>query len=152
MGGNCIGLHNYRYFVCLIYCASFFLMECIYTVFCLFSKLEADDYGADAGIMDWFSAVGGEPRYILFLLYCIVMNLAVLLLSVYHTVISIQNLTTNEHVKNYYRDNPFDFGGFRNCRQIYCHPELVLAEGDDCIEANYVPFGSYSDGLSFDET
>lgn len=56
-----------------------------------------------------------------------------MLLAVYHTVISIQNLTTNEHVpffvglpeigrksrvsswqvKNYYREgqNPFDFGG-----------------------------------------
>eukprot|EP00913_Durusdinium_trenchii_P012961 g12170.t1 len=56
-------------------------------------------------------------------------------------------------VKNYYREgqNPFDFGGYKNCKQIYCYPELVLPEGDDKIEVGYLPFGSYSDGQSFDE-
>jgi hypothetical protein len=79
---------------------------------------------------------------------------AVLLLSVYHTVITIMNLTTNEHVKNYYRDiNPFDAGPLLNCKQIYCFPELVLPEGgEDSIEADYVPFGAYvSETMSFDD-
>jgi len=88
---------------------------------------------------------------VFFLLYCLFLVVAVLLLSVYHTVISMQNLTTNEHVKNYYKDNPFDFGGLRNCRQIYCHPELVLAEGSDLVEADYDMHPSYSEGGSFDE-
>lgn len=86
------------------------------------------------------------------LIYCVLLLVAVLLLSIYHTVVSLQNLTTNEHVKNYYRDNPFDFGGSLNCRQIYCQPERVLAcEGNDLIEVSDVPFGSFSEGLSFDE-
>lgn len=150
--GNCVGLHNYRYFVCLIYSATLFLTGCISVVFCIFDEKTHQEYGDNADFVNWLYVVCEEPKLIGFLLYCIFLFVAVLLLSIYHTVISAQNLTTNEHVKNYYKDNPFDFGGFRNCRQIYCHPELVLAEGDDCIEADYVPFGSFSDGLSFDET
>merc|ERR1712014_337881 len=76
--------------------------------------------------------------------------IAVLILSVYHTVISLTNLTTNEHVKNYYRENPFDFGPANNCFQIYCAPERVLPVGDDIIELDWKAFGSYSDGLSCD--
>lgn len=149
--GNCVGLHNYRYFVCLIYSSTLFLMECIYVVFCIFSKTMHEDYGPNADIIDWVFTVWEEPRLVGFVLYCLFLMVAVLLLSIYHTVISLQNLTTNEHVKNYYRDNPFDYGGISNCTQIYCHPELVLAVGDDKIEADYVPFGTYSDGLSYDD-
>jgi len=88
----------------------------------------------------------------LLLIYCFLLLIAVLLLSIYHTVVSLQNLTTNEHVKNYYRDNPFDFGPSLNCRQIYCAPERVLAfDGPDVIEMSDVPFGSFSEGLSFDD-
>mmetsp|Transcript_101997 Transcript_101997/g.283860 ORF Transcript_101997/g.283860 Transcript_101997/m.283860 type:complete len:341 (-) Transcript_101997:153-1175(-) len=150
--GNCVGLHNYRYFVCLIYSATIFLAECIYIVFCIFDIVTRERYGESSGFIDWICTVWEEPKLICFLIYCLFLMVAVLLLSIYHTVISMQNLTTNEHVKNYYKDNPFDFGGFLNCRQIYCHPELVLPEGEDRIEADYMPFGSYSEGLSFDET
>lgn len=149
--GNCVGLHNYRFFVCLIYSSTIFLMEAIYVVFYIFGNDADQKYNGSAGFIDWVIAVCQEPKLVLFLLYCNVLMVAVLLLSIYHTVISVQNLTTNEHVKNYYKDNPFDFGGLKNCRQIYCHPELVLASGLDKIEADYVPFGSYSDGLSFDD-
>lgn len=151
--GNCVGLHNYRYFVCLIYSATFFLAECIYVVFCIFDKLTQEKYGPDSDFIDWFVTVWEEPILIVFLFYCLFLMVAVLLLSIYHTVISLQNLTTNEHVRNYYKENPFDFGGFLNCRQIYCHPELVLAEGEDKIEADDMPFSNdFSEGLSFDET
>jgi len=150
--GNCVGLHNYRYFVCLIYSATLFLAQCIYVVFCIFDKKTVEDYGPDSDFFDWVVTVWEHPTLIVFLIYCLFLMAAVLLLSIYHTVISLQNLTTNEHVKNYYKDNPFDFGSFLNCRQIYCHPELVLAEGQDEIEADYNPFGSYSEGFSFDET
>jgi len=150
--GTCVGLHNYRYFVVLIYSATLFLFECIYVVFYSFTKRTNERYGDSADFIDWIVTVGGEPMLIGFLIYCFFLMIAVLLLSIYHTVISLQNLTTNEKVKTYYtKDNPFDFGGFLNCRQIYCHPELVLAEGEDRIEAGYMPFGSYSDGLSFDD-
>lgn len=56
------------------------------------------------------------PNLVGFLMYCIVLVVAVLLLSIYHTVIVLQNLTTNEHVRNYYRDcrcAVFFIGGVR---------------------------------------
>lgn len=149
--GNCVGLHNYRYFVCLIYSSTVFLMECIYVTFTIFDKLNIAQYGEDADFFDWIITVWDTPHMLLFLLYCFFLLAAVLLLSIYHTVITIQNLTTNEHVKNYYKDNPFDFGGLNNCMQIYFHPERVLAVGNDYIEASFEPKGSFTDGLSFDE-
>lgn len=48
-------------------------------------------------------------------------------------------------------DNPFDFGPLRNCLQIYCHPELVLAEGLDRVEADYQEHPSYSETQSDDD-
>lgn len=144
--GNCVGLHNYRYFVCLIYSGTLFLGFTIYVIFVIFGQDDAKNFGFFDSIMSVFE----EPKLVILLLYCIFLLVAVLLLSIYHTVISLQNLTTNEHVKNYYKDNPFDYGAYRNCAQIYCHPEYVLAVGGDEIEIDYVAFGSYSEGLSFD--
>lgn len=154
--GNCVGLHNYRYFVSLIYSATFFLWETFYVIFTVWNNDCAADYSTStcSGFLPWLKVICREPLMILFLVYCCILHTAVLLLSIYHSVICHQNLTTNEHVKNYYKENPFDFGGFRNFVQIYCHPEQVIPpDGDDreTIEANYDAFGSYSDGLSFDE-
>lgn len=151
--GNCVGLYNYRYFVVLIYASTFFLMQCLYVTLCHFGQEAEDLFGPEYGFLDMLYVLSEDIPMIFFFLYCLFLMFAVLLLAVYHTVISLQNLTTNEHVKNYYREgqNPFDYGGFKNCKQIYCFPELVLPEGDDKIEAGYLPFGSYSDGQSFDE-
>ncbi|CAE8722956.1 unnamed protein product [Polarella glacialis] len=149
--GNCVGLYNYRYFVVLIYSATFFLAGCIYAVCVVFGQKVDKHAGENWDLVDLAVTVWEEPKLVVFILYCLFLMLAVLLLAIYHTVISLQNLTTNEHVKNYYRDNPFDYGGLQNCKQIYCFPERVLPEGHDKIEADYVPFGSYSDGQSFDE-
>eukprot|EP00747_Dinoflagellata_sp_TGD_P098091 gnl/TRDRNA2_/TRDRNA2_167340_c0_seq1.p1 gnl/TRDRNA2_/TRDRNA2_167340_c0~~gnl/TRDRNA2_/TRDRNA2_167340_c0_seq1.p1 ORF type:complete len:354 (-),score=45.02 gnl/TRDRNA2_/TRDRNA2_167340_c0_seq1:148-1209(-) len=148
--GNCVGLYNYRFFVGLIYSATLFLSECIYVVFCIFGQIASHRYGSEVNLLDWVITIWEEPKLVAFLLYSIFLFFAVMLLSIYHTVISMQNLTTNEHVKNYYKDNPFDYGSWRNCMQIYCQPERVIAEGQDRIEAAYMPFGSYSDGLSFE--
>lgn len=151
--GNCVGLLNYRYFVCLIYTSTVFLFGCIWVVFNIFDQHAAKAAGSwDYGIVDWLFAVGNAPFLLFFNIYCLFLLVAVLLLSIYHSVISYQNLTTNEHVKNYYRENPFDYGGAANLWQIYCHPELVLAQGKDLIEVDYHPFGSYSEGLSFEDS
>lgn len=149
--GNCVGLHNYRYFVALIWSATIFLFMTISQIWHIFTKDQYQEYGQDAGIIDFLAVLAQEPVLVALLLYCVVLLVAVLLLSIYHTVISLQNLTTNEHVKNYYHINPFDFGGLRNCTQIYCHPQTVVAEGDDRIEIAYEAFGTYSSGLSFDD-
>lgn len=146
--GNCVGLNNYRYFVTLIYAASVYLMQAIWVVCHILDQAPVRESGF---FMKLVEPILEEPKLIVLLIYCFVLLVATLLLSVYHTVITMQNLTTNEHVKNYYRDNPFDFGPVPNCQQIYCMPERVLAKGDDRIEADYVPFGTFSEPLSFDE-
>lgn len=125
-------------------------MQCIWVICHLLGEIDSD--GNEDFIMKMIDPFIEEPKLILLLIYCLILLVAVLLLSVYHTVITLQNLTTNEHVKNYYRDNPFDFGPVPNCRQIYCNPELVMAVGEDRIEADFVPFtGSYSEPLSYDD-
>jgi len=146
-----VALHNYRYFVCLLYSATVFLIAAISVAITIFRQVASSKYGSNVGFIDCVITVWEEPKLIAFLFYCFFLLVAVLLLSIYHTVISLHNLTTNEHVKEYYKDNPFDFGGFRNVQQIYLHPELVLADGDDIILADYQPFGSYTSGRSYDE-
>jgi len=148
--GNCVGLNNYRYYTTLIYTASFYLLQCEWVIFHVLGEVE--EKSNDWGLMEIFGPFWQEPKLIFLLVYCFVLLVAVLLLSVYHTVITLQNLTTNEHVKNYYTGaNPFDFGWQANCRQIYCMPELVVAKGEDQLEMDYVPFGSFSEPLSLDD-
>lgn len=148
--GNCVGLHNYRYFVSLIYSGTFFLFQAIYVVWCVLGS-SMDVKNNAPGWIEWIFLLVEDWRLLGLLVYCVLELIAVLLLSIYHSVISMQNLTTNEHVKNYYRENPFDFGAYLNCMQIYCAPQLVLAEGNDKIEVDYSPFGSYSSALSYEE-
>lgn len=160
--GTCVGLHNYRFFLCLIYSATIFLFEVLSYVISIMGTaigrretIESagqNDEGFLEGFVVWLVAVACELRLVAFMFYCIFLLVAVLLLSIYHTVITTQNITTNEHVKNYYRDNPFDFGWAKNVRQIYCHPERVLAEGDAHLEVSFQPFGEVnSECLSYDE-
>lgn len=148
--GNCVGLNNYRYFVLLIYSASFYLMQCIWCISHVFGEV-ADEFDDSWGIVRLLEAMIKEVKLDVLFIYCLLLLAAVLLLSVYHTVITLTNYTTNEHVKNYYKDNPFDFGWFLNCRQIYCMPELVLPAGIDRIEADVVPFGTFSEPMSFED-
>lgn len=124
-------------------------MQCIWVISHVFGEV-ASEFDDDWGIVRLLQALVKEVKLDVLFIYCFLLLAAVLLLSVYHTVITLTNYTTNEHVKNYYKDNPFDFGWWLNCRQIYCMPELVLATGDDKIEADYVPFGTFSEPMSFE--
>jgi len=149
--GNCIGLHNYRYFVVLIYSASLFLVFSIYQT-CHVLCNEARGGEPDYTLKKMLFAVLENPFKDAFLVYCIFLLGATLLLAIYHTVIMCMNLTTNEHVRNYYDDNPFDFGSILNCAHICCHPERVLAKGRDTLEIDYAPFNTYNDFSSDDDT
>jgi len=144
--GNCIGLNNYRYFVCLICSGAIFLFMLLTTTVRVFVKTRYQQFGDHANLLDCLILVFEDWYLIVLLCYAFFIFLAVLMLAVYHIVISFQNLTTNEHVKNYYRDNPFDFGWLKNCRHIFCYPEKVLPVGPDILEADDVPFSSsYTD-------
>lgn len=139
--GNCIGLHNYRGFVCLIYSATVFLVECLFVVFSIFYQKKWPRNP------DSMQVLCEEPVLCVFAIYCWFMLVAVMALSVYHTRLTLGNQTTNENLNNY-DYNPYDFGNGSNCWQIYVHPERVLAEGNDQIEASDKPFGSH---VSYDE-
>eukprot|EP00927_Polykrikos_kofoidii_P053653 TRINITY_DN4823_c0_g4_i1.p1 TRINITY_DN4823_c0_g4~~TRINITY_DN4823_c0_g4_i1.p1 ORF type:complete len:355 (-),score=38.40 TRINITY_DN4823_c0_g4_i1:224-1288(-) len=150
--GNCIGLHNYPYFVVLIYSATIFLFQCCYVICSVLGNFALSRYGeGGASFVDWLTVMGTHLKLVMLFVFCVIVFLAVLLLSIYHTVISMQNLTTNEHVKMYYRENPFDFGAVKNLRQIYCYPQLVLADAPDLVEADFVPQGSFEDFASYDD-
>lgn len=161
--GNCVGLNNYRFFTVLIYSSCTFLAQ---TIYCVCSVMGAsaharfdtvDRYGSIQGPLSfsqWLSSLLEDYKLLLFLIYCIFLILAIALLSIYHTVIIFQNLTTNEHVKNYYKVNPFDYGWRKNCKQVYCFPERVLAPySNEEIECEYVPWGDANDDecLSFED-
>jgi len=145
--GNCIGLYNYRFFVTLIYSATLFLILTIYEICVrLYNEIKAvtpEGWGPRLGM------ISKDSITCVFLLYCLFLLFAVALLSIYHTVIVSQNLTTNEHVKHYYRDNPFDFGILANWSQIWCHPQRVLAKGPQEFEVDTEAFDSYSSDLSY---
>jgi len=144
--GTCIGLHNYRYFVGLVYSATVFLLLTIYVV----CDVLYDE--AEASPTSFVEALLFHPDLIAFLVYCVVLLAGVSLLSIYHTVIIFLNLTTNEHLKSYYsRGNPFDQGMVRNCIHVCLFPHWVVSGGCDVIEISYQQPGPYSEDLSFDD-
>jgi palmitoyltransferase ZDHHC9/14/18 len=151
--GNCIGLHNYRYFLVLINSASLFLFITIgMTLHVLYLE-----FGQINSVVNPFArfvwTLAYNPFKDVFLVYSVFLLLAVLILSMYHSFIVFQNLTTNEHVKKYYeQDNPFDFGPSRNAKQVLCYPDRVLAQGTDVIEIlNHPPSDYNGDGGSLDD-
>lgn len=149
--GNCVGLNNYSVFVTLIYSSTAFLVLIIgTTIFVLNSDTDVAGQG-DEAIENELGVVAGSFLLVALLIYCVFLMTATLLLSVYHTVIVSQNLTTNEHVKGYYYDNPFDFGPSANFAQVFCHPERVLAEGLDYIQPSKEPQSSWEDSMSYDD-
>lgn len=130
-------------------------MSC-YVVVMLFLESIHEQYANDLDVIDCMVRLWEEPGLLCFFLLDITFLVAVFLLWLYHLVIPLQNLTTNEHVKNYYRENPFDFGPLQNLSHILCHPEMVIPvqyeDGSfDKFEMDYVPFGTISETLSFDE-
>lgn len=158
--GNCVGLNNYRCFTGLIYSSFIFLGQTIGVLCSVIGELAYEKYtvnGKEPSGLDfsqWVEALIDDWKLVIFFIYCLFLMLAIALLSIYHTVIIAQNLTTNEHVKNYYKENPFDFGWRNNCKQVCFNPESVLAANDgESIQCDYVPFGSTnSECLSFEET
>lgn len=135
--GNCVGLHNYWYFLVLLYSATVFLVFVFYVAYAAFFSPEFSDSGS-VGLLT------------VFILYCVLIFGAVALLSAYHTIISLQNLTTNEHIRQYYKTNPFDFGPLCNWWQICCFPQFVLARGNDILRSSYHAFDNdWTEGYSF---
>lgn len=84
-----------------------------------------------------------------FLAFCIVVWCGVALLSLYHSLITLFNVTTNEHVKSGGTDhNPFNQGTAGNCFQVLCEPETLpmdLKSGEEAVY-QYLPDGEGGEG------
>ena len=73
----------------------------------------------------------------------VVVSGAFLLLFIYHYFITSHNLTTNEHLKKYYKVNPFDFGQSVNFKHVLCFPqELLPVEETLDVRASYKELAS----------
>mmetsp|Transcript_10444 Transcript_10444/g.23653 ORF Transcript_10444/g.23653 Transcript_10444/m.23653 type:complete len:312 (+) Transcript_10444:47-982(+) len=143
--GNCIGLGNYRTFLCLISTSVlFFSQAAMITYRVLQGRYALQKLGSEhgAGIAFRHIMVGSWAEST-FLLYAVILAVALSVLVMYHFILVTFNLTTNEHVRGYYDDsgNPFHEGCLENYKQVAClpfgHPlkELRIPEPVDKLRA-----------------
>ena len=109
--GTCIGLGNYRWFISLV--ASLLLLQPL-VFYIAYTNLGT--------LMFQMSNL----NLLLLLVSSAFAFIAFLLLIVYHVFITAHNLTTNEHLKKYYKVNPFDYGILANCAHCLCYPQALL--------------------------
>jgi len=122
--GNCVGLGNYRAFLTMVLTASLFFGHSLLITLLV---LRYDLTAADAWLGGWrtvlrriFIVNAGKSA---FAGYSLVMFFAFFVLLLYHAIIIGCNLTTNEHVRDYYLTrNPFDVSCTKNYRQVLCMP------------------------------
>lgn len=128
--GNCVGLGNYRAFLFLVVTCSLFYGHSAWITFKVLRRTLLEDTRVFAEA--WSNGLGQVARKtfavialkVAYALYAVVMFLAFVVLSLYHAVIIGCNLTTNEHVRDYYlmSGNPFHKSCTDNYRQILCAP------------------------------
>lgn len=118
--GNCVGLGNYRTFLCLITAATLFFAEAsVITCKVTLRVIVAQQDDVPFFTLGMLVSHAGE---ILFAVYASLLSVALAVLVTYHLIIMAYNLTTNEHVRDYYTTNPFDRSCWSNYRQILCSP------------------------------
>ena len=135
--GGCVGMANYRWFFSLIWVVTLFS---IFSAKMCWELLRMRWHEAATTGSSWLSrSVSGQqsrgtlhPKLLpfmfanvdelTFLALSTVSAVAFGVLSIYHFLIAGKNLTTNEHVKRYYRVNPFDSGITRNFLHLFCRP------------------------------
>ncbi|CAJ1341186.1 unnamed protein product, partial [Effrenium voratum] len=119
--GNCVGLGNYRSFLLLVVASTaFFGHSTIITFKVLWRTfLEADP----RPVLRAFAVQ--NCLELLYAAYAISMFFVFGVLILYHSTIIAINLTTNEHVRDYYLyndRNPFDQTCMENYHQVFCAP------------------------------
>jgi len=148
--GACVGLHNYRWFLLLIYSANVHITIAMVVSFSLISRIISEN---SFGFVDTIEILFEDFALTAFLVYTLVIFLATIILALYHTGITSRNLSTNEHVKNYYKENPFDQGALHNFQHTCCYPEALLMHEESYDSPTYIRlYGSTnSECLSFGE-
>ena len=137
--GTCVGLGNYRWFLLL----SAGLTLLCPLVFWLLKNQLMGLYYALPQDRTAFQFVCDNSMSIIVSIAAQIGSVAFLLLFVYHYFITAHNLTTNEHLKKYYKVNPFDYGKLANFRHVMCAPYVLLPTSDIVdIEASYRELGS----------
>jgi len=148
--GACVGLHNYRWFLLLIYSANIHITIAMVVSSSLISRIINE---TSHGFLDTIKIFFENIVLTVFIVFTVVVFLATIVLTLYHTGITSRNLTTNEHVKNYYKENPFDHGPVHNFKHTCCYPEALLMEETEFEEPSYFRMAgsTNSECLSFDE-
>ncbi|CAE8713996.1 unnamed protein product [Polarella glacialis] len=129
--GNCVGLGNYRSFLVLILAAALFFGHSAVIAFKVLWRvmyevpggLETSGLETAAWSQVLWKLFLSNGFQVLYTAYATAMFVAFVVLILYHAVIMACNLTTNEHVRDYYlARNPFDVDCVDNYRQICCSP------------------------------
>lgn len=119
--GNCVGLGNYRSFLLVVLAAAvFFGHSAVITCKVLWRFFFQAD--PKLALRRFFIANVGE---LLYMTYAFAIFLGLGILFLYHCIIISCNLTTNEHVRDYYlhlERNPFDKTCMENYQQVLCSP------------------------------
>ncbi len=78
------------------------------------------------------------------LILAVLGSIGFFILFLYHYFITAHNLTTNEHLKKYYKVNPFDYGKWVNFVHCLVHPDDLLPNSDQpfSMDASYKELGS----------
>eukprot|EP00931_Biecheleriopsis_adriatica_P116363 TRINITY_DN92002_c0_g1_i1.p1 TRINITY_DN92002_c0_g1~~TRINITY_DN92002_c0_g1_i1.p1 ORF type:complete len:315 (+),score=36.65 TRINITY_DN92002_c0_g1_i1:44-946(+) len=119
--GNCVGLGNYRSFLVLVIAATGFFGHSALIALKVLRQCLDTEHGSWQALKSLLSVNCGRTLY---LTYAAVMWLAFAVLLLYHAVIIAINLTTNEHIRDYYLDkNPFRP---RLCSQLQASSVLAV--------------------------
>ncbi|PFH32824.1 DHHC zinc finger domain-containing protein [Besnoitia besnoiti] len=122
--GNCIGLRNYRSFICFVICCS---LLSLFTFVCSAVKLalvivdfRSDGIGGD----DVFHRIWSYAAdSILLLVYTFILSWFVFALVAYHGYLIATNQTTYEQIKSFfYEGNPWSRGLWGNLSDVFCRP------------------------------
>lgn len=144
---NCIGLRNYRYFVCFVL-STFLLALYVFGMLLLVAVHTARRVASFS--LDRFAMklAVSQPLLLGLLVFtgCILCPLGNLV--AFHCYLIATNATTNEEMTAAYSDrNPFSLGVFRNCKQFLCLPEEpTLVEPTALVPFSRVPGDSEPPG------
>lgn len=120
---NCVGLRNYRYFVCFVI-STFLLALYVFGVLLMIAihlGRQAVSFALDRFLVDLAAA---RPSVLILIIFtgCVLCPLGNLV--VFHCYLIATNTTTNEEITALYSNkNPFSLGVLRNCKQFLFMPE-----------------------------